>query len=360
MSGCAPGIALPSWGAHPEDYIMSNTTQTMVPAEQLVIITPRIEIWSGTVQIQRDSDLKPVSGQLPPKGLVSDGRKQLIDPAPLRPLYNVRKNIERSLKEDGFTGLVGTGVALTARQAEAFIARIPEYRKAFEEAVDDLVLHLDDHYLEQEKRFPAWAGMLASARLSESAVRGRCRFGVAIFRLAPPDPARPDSEASKLYEEMTSQALPSLLQGIGDEATALIGRVEGKARLRQSVAEAIRRLVAKLKAFAFLDPRVQPAAASLTDIVSRLPMQGPLDPVQASSCLTVLKQLAKPDQILVHGVGVLQDLKNQQSQGSLELEEEESQVEAVESGAAIKATPPITPPQPAPAAPRRAGFSMAM
>jgi hypothetical protein len=328
------------------NFIMTPTT---IPAEQLVIITPRIEIWSGSVKLVRDTDLHQVNGQLPPKGLVSDGRKQLINTTPLRPLHNVRKQIERSLKAEGFAGLVGTGIAVTAQKAESFLQELPKYEQEFEAAREGLIKHLPQHYTDQENLYPAWQGMLQSARLSGSEVRSRCKFGVAVFRLAPPDPD-PQSKATQLYTQMTESALPTLMQDIAVDAEELLQRFKGKSCVKQSQVLPVKRLVRKLKGFAFLDPRVQPVAAGLLSVLDSLPQTGALNAPQTACCVTVLSQLMNPTMIISHGIGVIahnaMPSSHEAIQNELPIDEEALSV--------------VVPPHTAPAPTRRRGFSVAL
>lgn len=285
----------------------STLQSSNVPAEQLVIITPRIEVWSGTVQVQRDRDLSQVNGQLPPKGLVSDGRKSLIGPEPLRPMLNVRKSIERSLKQDGFTGLVGTGIAVTADKANEFLSKVPEFRKDFEAAVDELVADITEHYEKQEGLYPQWAQMLQSSRLTGEEIRSRCRFSIAVFRLAAPDISA-GAAAHDHYQQMTQDAVPTLLGDIAKDAADLVSRFEGKSSVKQTQVVPVRRLVDKLKSFAFLDPRIQPSASSMQTILDGIATTGPLSLTETTLCLTILQQLSKPGTLLSHGAGVIKDL----------------------------------------------------
>jgi len=281
---------------------MSTTT---VPASQLVIITPKIEIWSGSIKMDRDADLPTVTGQLPPKGLVTDGRKQLIPTTPLLPMHNVRKQIERSLKSEGFSGLVGDGsVAVTVAKSESFLGELPNFRQAFEAAREGLIQHLSAHYDAQEAAFPSWASMLRSARLTADQVRNRCRFDMRVFRMAPAD-GDPNSVASKLYQEMMESALPTLLQDIAAEARKVLERFQGKACVKQEQVDPIKRMVKKLAAFAFLDPRVQPVSAGLQSVLDSLPLTGALNTPQTACCITVLQQLTNPRLIISHGIGVI-------------------------------------------------------
>ena len=66
---------------------------------QLVLVYPEVHIWTGTVTVDPDEDLKAVKDQLPPASLVSSGSKRLIDPERLTPLKSARKRLERAIED---------------------------------------------------------------------------------------------------------------------------------------------------------------------------------------------------------------------------------------------------------------------
>lgn len=278
-----------------------------IPAERLVIITPTIEIWSGTVQIHRETDLHEIEGGLPPRGLVSDGRKQLISTKPLRALHAVRKKFERAVKAKGFTGLIASGVAVGESFAEDFLGKeYVELETDFNDAVEKLVADLPQHYADQVEKYPEWKSMLEDAQLSPDTVRKRCKFGAAVFRIAAPEGAE-DSAVASLYGEMTSKALPKLCEDIAKDAEKLIDRFQGKAWVKQASLDAVKALVAKLGSFGFLDARVNPSTSSMETMLATLPTTGSLDAQQGSTCLSVLYQLADPAKIVSHGEAAAMD-----------------------------------------------------
>lgn len=284
---------------------MSNTTQAAIPAEQLVIISNRIRVWSGTIKITRESDLAAINGQLPPKTIVSDGRKTLVESKHLAGLEGVRKSIERFLKAEGFS-YVGCGVAVTGEMAQRFLQELPKFEQQFNDALNDVCQNLDGYYQEMETKAGTWSSILSQSHLTAQQVRGRCQFGMNIFRMAAPDD-NPNSAASSQYRDTMAEALPSLLESVAKDASKLLSACKGKSRMLQAQLSAIRRLVGKLKAFAFLDPRVGPATSGMQAVLSQMPTTGVLNEVNASMCVAVIDQLTRPQSIIEHGTGVIAD-----------------------------------------------------
>lgn len=290
---------------------MSNTTQAAIPAEQLVIISNRIRVWSGTIKITRESDLAAINGQLPPKTVVSDGRKTLVESKHLAGLESVRKSIERFLKAEGFS-YVGCGVAVTGEMAQRFLQELPKFEQQFTDALDDLCRNLDTHYQEMETKAGTWSSILSQSRLTAKQIRDRCHFGMNIFRMASPD-NDPNSPAASQYRDTMAEALPSLLESVAKDASKLLSACKGKSRMLQTQLVATRRLVDKLKAFAFLDPRVGPATSGMQAVLSQMPASGVLNEVNASMCVAVIDQLTRPQNIIEHGTGVIADTSSMPS-----------------------------------------------
>jgi len=288
---------------------MSNSIQGTIPAEQLVVMSNRIRVWSGTVKISRESDLAAIKDELPPKNLASDGRWTLIESKHLAGLESVRKSIERDLKDEGFS-YVGCGIAVTTEKCQRFLAALPNYEQDFNTALDDVCRNLQKFYQEMLDKAGTWKQALIDSQLTPQQVKDRCQFGMAVFRMASPD-MDPDSVASQQYRNTVSEAFPALLDSVAKDAYRLLDTYRGKSRMLQSQLENIRKLVTKLKAFAFLDPRVGPATAGMQAVLANMPVTGVLNEVNASMCVAVLEQLVRPETIIQHGVGVIADVTSQ-------------------------------------------------
>lgn len=279
---------------------MSITTTQQV-LSGLVLFNPAIEIWSGTVKVRRNEDLESAKAYLPPSSLVSDGRKRLIATDPLRPMQAVRKAVERLLKQHGIP-LMG-GYAIPEDIAEDVMKELPKLRKTFEDAVDQLALNLTDWYdrFEQLPEHAEWSELLNRARLTETDVRSRCGFHVAVYQVASPDPAT-SPLASKSFGDISASAFPKLLEDIADQATLIYEEAFAKAsRVQQRSVDRVRKVVDKLETFSFLDPRVGPMADGLQQQIRNLPHQGALTAAETASVVGLLSVLMNPALLLKQG-----------------------------------------------------------
>lgn len=105
----------------------------------LVMVRSLISITTGTVAFDR-AEAGDAAKDLPPTDLLSDGRKQVIDPKRLAPLFNCRRRVERLLARNGSPFL---GAMLVPEAAFETIDReLSSIEEEFNAAVDDLVRDL--------------------------------------------------------------------------------------------------------------------------------------------------------------------------------------------------------------------------
>lgn len=335
--------------------MINPTTHQTLPSNHLVIINSNLQVWSGTVKVQREQDLPDVDqDKLPPKTLVSDGRKVLIDSKELAGMESVRKAIERFLKEEGFSFRGAGGIAVTHEKYEEFMAKAPEFEQNFKDALDTLIKRLPEAYQAQEDKYPDWAFMLAQSRPTDTQIRNRCKFGLGIFQLAPPDPKNPGSTGNAYYQDMLDQALPEMLKSISAAADKQLEKVRGKSRMLQSQLDNVRGLVKKLKAFAFLNDDIAPAADALAAVLTKLPLQGTLNMANTLLCVTVLEQLANPHQLLANGKAALEDHLQQEDDLFVQPELSIPATDDVTVADPVLTTPVVSAPA------RRRGLTMTM
>ena len=270
----------------------------------IALYHPMIEIWSGTVRVKRMEDLIDASDKLPPSEIVSDGRKRIVRKEPLRPLLAIRKRVDRLLRTAGFPFMGGIAVPETA--CANIEAVLPELEAEFLNTVSEMCRDLGSEYELLEEQFPEWAEMLRKSRLSAAEVQSRCRFDVVSHRVAAPDAGQSASAANR-FHKIVDAAFPTLLQDIAGDAEEIYqNSVKGKGRLSVKTAAVVKRLVDKLGAFSFLDPRVDPMAQALSQQLQDLPASGYLSPVETAKVSSVLNTLSDPESLISQGAAAIQ------------------------------------------------------
>lgn len=285
------------------------------PISKLVMFSPQVSIWSGTLKIDRNLDYKDIASALPPQALASDGRKNLVDQKELAGPRKFRKQLERLLKNHGFS-LIGDCVAVSEDRSAAVLNALPEIEKEFNASVEAFISGLQDAYAKQVKNAPdEWKELLVKGRLAEDEVRKRFSFKVGVFKITAPADDDTNPINSHFANTIMVNATPRLMEEVASEAREIYfssfmvpvdpGNPKGKRRFKDSITQAtvkqVNKLVDKLSDYAFLDARVFPTVTSLRVILSNLPSTGPLNAQQTSTCSTVLRQLMEPDATL--GIG---------------------------------------------------------
>ena len=285
------------------------------PIGKLVMFSPQVSIWSGTLKIDRNLDYKDIASTLPPQQFASDGRKNLVDQKHLAGPRKVRKRIERLLKTQGFT-LIGDCVAVNEDRAATVLNELPKLEDDFNSEVETFIQNLQSAYEKQvEKAPPEWKALLKEGRMTEDEVRKRFSFKVGVFKITAPADDDSDPINAHFANTIMVNATPRLMEEVASEAREIYftsfmvpvdpSKPKGKRRFRESITQAnvkqVVKLVEKLGDYAFLDVRVFPTVSSLRVILSNLPSTGPLNAQQTSTVTTVLRQLMDPETTL--GIG---------------------------------------------------------
>src|SRR5690606_248530 len=188
------------------------------PLSQLVMFSPQISIWSGTLKIDRELDLKSIASSLPPQALASDGRKNLVDQKFLAGPRKLRKRLERLLKNEGFS-LIGDCFAVNEERAVNVLNELPKLEADFANEVDTLIHNLEQAYTEQVDKAPQeWKALLVQGRLTADEVRKRFSFKVVVFKITAP----PHDTGNPMNQHFTNTsvetATPRLMDDIAAEA----------------------------------------------------------------------------------------------------------------------------------------------
>lgn len=267
------------------------------PLSRLVIFTPVINIWSATVKIDREKDLKDIKDKLPPTSIVSDGRKTLIDLKLLTPFSTIRSKVYRLLTKHGFQ-LTPNAHAIPANKADQIAKELDELGDEFKALIPDFLTSLPSAVDAHIALAPEWKEFMERSRPVAKSVECRMVFRVGAYRMAPPDEDNPGSLISRSFGEAID-AVPSLLSDIASDATEMLKGPLGKGRrIGHAHANALRELVAKLESFGFLDHRVAAAADGLDSMLAIVPESGQLTPGQLGVLRTVCLILSDPVQIL--------------------------------------------------------------
>lgn len=266
-----------------------SITSTTAPEDILKggsLVALDIRVWGGAAAISREQDLPQVAGALPPKELVADGDKYLVDPRVLRGLEALRQRAAAVLKGIG-APLLG-GRFIPDAKVDETLAALATIETDFSVAVDNIASDLPRHYAEWEAKHPAWAGLLRSARITPDQFRARCRFGAVVCKVASPHGAAAAglaAAASSFDEDVCEEARTEAARILKDSFT---GRTSpaGQRALRP-----IKALGEKLAGLRFVGPRVGAMADAIAVLLASLPTQGNLADNEVAQVVQALEQI---------------------------------------------------------------------
>jgi len=260
-----------------------------------VMVRPLIQITTGTVAINRNTELAGIVGDLPPSTVLSDGRKRILSSKRLAPLFNCRRAVERLLEREGAAFL---GASLVPQdRLQSVEDGLVEIEQRFNQELDDLANNLPEAYVEWESAYPEWASLISTNRLTPTALKDRCRFAVAYFK-----PAPPDEDVGNRFSASLNEAIPAVMEDAARESERLLAEFcIGKESVTQKVVNAVQRLLEKLQSFSMLDPRVSPSVTGFRSVLEGLPSTGRIAGRDFSVLNAMLRQIADPQRLLEHG-----------------------------------------------------------
>lgn len=270
---------------------------------QLVLVYPEVHIWTGTVTVDPDEDLKAVKDQLPPASLVSSGSKRLIDPERLTPLKSARKRLERAI-EDVSVPVLGSRGVPQCKLSELH-AEIEQHVGEILSLKQSLIANLDVWYDEWEAKNPTWAHMLHRSRVPANVVDHRISARVS-YGLITPVAGDPSSPLNAGLSAAASEVVPSLVDNIAATARETWARsFRGRGEVSQRAMRPVRALVEKMRSFAWCDNRIAPTVRAIESVLANVPRTGPLSMVETTIVSALLNTLMDPKRVLQHGEAVM-------------------------------------------------------
>lgn len=272
--------------------------QTTSVFDHVTLVVPRIRIWTGAATINREKVFEGAS-KMPPKKLITDGEIHLVARSRIAPLINQRAAVERKLEPYGAKFLGGHIVPND--KVDQCLSEMKDIEAQFNDELNKLTSDLDMAYAEQEKEFPEWAQIMRLHQISHGQVSGRCRFEIAVLRIA--QPVSP--KAADAFDNSQDSVIAAVLVSLARNAKATQKLMIGRDVIGQKLLNNVRDHVEKLHGFRFANPQVLPVANALRESLAKLPKKGDLDMVQTQLVAGIIAQLSDPETILQHGAAVM-------------------------------------------------------
>ena len=301
----------------------------------VIVVTPVIRIWSGQVTMRRDEDLSGASG-LPPKELVSDGSKRILDPKALTKMESQRRCVNRDLARLGVRSPMGFLITPTSETAvhEGMAAR----KVDFIAARDALVSDYDRLCTQWEAKNPGFEQLLRRNRPTAAEVAKACDFDYAIYKVSAVD----SEMGQERFETVAKATTSALAEDISANAKAILkDSFDNRESVTQRAVNVVRELVRKLQSFTMFDPRILPTAKALGKVLEDMPKTGPLDTTQTLIVGAMLRSMCNPDQLLTLGIGEVAEEEEEETQTQVQLPGVDTQTAAPSREVEATAAPAV-------------------
>lgn len=242
---------------------MASSNHQSNPLERLAFISLNIEVWGGDVAAQ-DPDYKlGVGGKLPPRSLITKGRKAVIDKQHLRPFLNLREAADRRLEAVGkrFDKMY----AVPVDKVEELEEELADLEEKWDQMFPNFYLHYDKWCYDWQAENPEYANEIAAGTPSKEVVKDRFNFHYSVFFV--------NGVNAKHQKKLVSKAMSlgdSLLDEVVETATAFVSKslLNGKDWISEKTQPTIKQLRDKVDGLSFLDEKFKTVVSLLDTALS--------------------------------------------------------------------------------------------
>jgi len=310
---------------------MNTATQfapNTLPFQGFVYFNPWVSCYTGRKKMT-PAVLGVRAQDLPPATLASLGSIHSVDPKELSPLESVRGAMRSVCLKKGVSAM--GGYMVPEADASEIAAELDECVTRFYDLKTDLIRRLPVSREEWMRRpeFAQWTDKIRAVLDTIEYIDGQLQCGWEAFVIAP------TTELPKAPGEVDSplaSGLRRVASGIGDQALVEVAATadalirdslhdeQGRPRseVTQKILSPIRRMLDKLDAISFADPRLVHVVQYGKSELAQLPVKGKMSNNDLARIYSLVLALSDPDAILKVAVFA--------SSSSIDVSGEESQV----------------------------------
>lgn len=283
--------------------IIMQTIQTVQP-DNVICVLLDIHLWSGRQALKREHliESNATLAALPPAELASMGSVKICDPAEVRVFQRLKNEAIRVLEDNGVP-LLGA-VAIPAKSYDEVHKKLTDIGNRFDALAQDLLTRYDTEAARWRTKWaaqnPQHAHLLRRMPDAQSVV-GRLSFGFHPYAIQPPRAQDKQHSANELFNKQLKGLKGELLNTAAAEANDLltkylVSKESGTKRehITQKTLRPFKRISAKLRSFAFVDPCVQPLADVIDSVLASLPADGQVEGAGLISVWNLATLLSNP------------------------------------------------------------------
>ena len=283
----------------------NNPNVHQLDAQALICVQLDIKLWSGRQALKREHLVQsnPMLASLPPQDLASMGSVRICDPEEVRVFARIKNEAIRALGEAGLPLLGAVGVPQS--EFPAVYNKLCQIGRKFNDQAADLFSKYDANAQAWKTKWqnenPSNAHLLARLPSAQQAV-GKLRFDFHCYTIDSPKGLSGD--AGVHFDQQVSGLKGELLTEAAEVGNDMLSRYlirqdaaqnGGKREhITQKTLRPLKRIVGKLRSFAFIDPSISPLADVIDSVLKSLPSDGQVDGAGLISVWNLATLLSNP------------------------------------------------------------------
>lgn len=266
--------------------------------ERTTCLQLTFRLWSGTRRLQVE-DLGRAADDLPPEDLASRGTLKLCNPTLLAPISNVKRAAERDCEQECVSFL--RGYATHDANIDALDQKLKARKAEFDRAVKSLVDELPTAMTEWVTTHSSWKNVIEREVPDAQRIGQRYGFSYEFFRVGAPRGEQTEALSSGLVTAARGLS-GQLFREIEAEATQAFKKsFHLKDAVGQKAVSPLRRILRKLEALRYLDPRCEGLTERIETVLAGLPKVGPIGEPYLSALVGLLALLGSAEAQVAEG-----------------------------------------------------------
>lgn len=318
-------------------------TQQVKVLDNLFLIENNTRFWSGTARITEDYlkslgiDIETLLNKDNDETATLGGTVKIIDPKHMRSFHALRKRVERYLQSVGIRFLGGYATPLDRK--DAISQALSDFKTDYDTILADFIRGYQFNLNNWTYLHPEWKNLILQVAPDASSVEKRFKFDWNEYQIKPVlDGNDEDGETAQSPAE--AKILNSLSDNLFDEIAAdarkLWERLQGRKTVKSVSINPLRQMNVKLAGLCIVDPRIEPVAQAIKEVLSFADMsiqdKKEIDSLNLAAINGLLLLLSNPDNVkeagrlaIEHNSGAIQYVADLESGPETSTPEEEPQ-----------------------------------
>ncbi|MEA3240908.1 MAG: DUF3150 domain-containing protein [Pseudomonadota bacterium] len=286
-------------------------TQQVKVLDNLFLIENNTRFWSGTSRITEDY-LKSLGIDIETllnkdnndETATLGGTVKIIDPKHLRSFHALRKRVERYLQSVGVRFLGGYATPLDRK--DAISQCLSTFKADYDTILADFTRDYQFNLNNWAYLHPEWKNLILQVAPDTSSVERRFKFDWNEYQIKPVSDGddgddKDETAQSPAEAKILNSLSDNLFDEIADDARKLWERLQGRKSVKSVSINPLRQMNVKLAGLCIIDPRIEPVAQAIKEVLSFADMaiqdKKEIDSLNLAAINGLLLLLSNPDNV---------------------------------------------------------------